>query len=177
VSDSAINTDAAGRVGVSRGLLVHATVLLCLVNMFNALDRGTLAILVEPIKTDLGLSDTQLGLLTGFAFSLTYALFGIPLARLADTRSRVKLLSLCLAVWSVATATAGFAQNFIQLALTRVVVGIGEAAGSPASVSMMGEYYTPESRSRGMSLFMLGGVTGDALGLGLVGVIADHFYA
>ena len=143
--------------------------------MFNALDRGALAILVEPIKTDLGLSDTQLGLLTGFAFSLTYALFGIPLARLADTRSRVKLLSACLAVWSIATAIAGFAQNFIQLALTRVVVGIGEAGGSPASVSMMGEYYKPESRSRGMSLFMLGGVTGGALGLGLVGVIADHY--
>ena len=106
--------------------------------MFNALDRGALAILVEPIKTDLGLSDTQLGLLTGFAFSLTYALFGIPLARLADTRSRVKLLSLCLAVWSIATAIAGLAQNFIQLALTRVVVGIGEAGGSPASVSLMG---------------------------------------
>ena len=143
--------------------------------MFNALDRGALAILVEPIKTDLGLSDTQLGLLTGFAFSLTYALFGIPLARLADTRSRVKLLSVCLAVWSIATAIAGFAQNFIQLALTRVVVGIGEAGGSPASASMMGEYYKPESRSRGMSLFMLGGVTGGALGLGLVGVIADHY--
>jgi MFS family permease len=175
VDDSATSTAPASRVGVSRGQLVHATVLLCLVNMFNALDRGALAILVEPIKTDLGLSDTQLGLLTGFAFSLTYALFGIPLARLADTRSRVKLLSACLAVWSIATAIAGFAQNFIQLALTRVVVGIGEAGGSPASVSMMGEYYKPESRSRGMSLFMLGGVTGGALGLGLVGVIADHY--
>ena len=175
MDDSATSTAPASRVGVSRGQLVHATVLLCLVNMFNALDRGALAILVEPIKTDLGLSDTQLGLLTGFAFSLTYALFGIPLARLADTRSRVKLLSVCLAVWSIATAIAGFAQNFIQLALTRVVVGIGEAGGSPASVSMMGEYYKPESRSRGMSLFMLGGVTGGALGLGLVGVIADHY--
>ena len=175
MDDSATSTAATSRAGVSRGQVIHATLLLCLVNMFNALDRGALAILVEPIKTDLGLSDTQLGLLTGFAFSLTYALFGIPLARLADTRSRVKLLSLCLAVWSVATAIAGFAQNFIQLALTRVVVGIGEAGGSPASVSLMGEYYTPESRSRGMNLFMLGGVTGAALGMGLVGVIADHY--
>lgn len=175
MDDSAISTDAASRVGVSRGLLIHATVLLCLVNMFNALDRAALSILVEPIKADLGLSDTQLGLLTGFAFSLTYALFGIPLARLADTRSRVKLLAVCLVVWSVATAIAGLAQNFIQLALTRVVVGIGEAGGSPASVSMMGEYYTPENRSRGMNLFMLGGVAGASLGLGVVGVIADHY--
>ncbi|MDC1328763.1 MFS transporter [Pseudomonadales bacterium] len=174
MDDSATST-AASRAGVSRGQVIHATLLLCLVNMFNALDRGALAILVEPIKTDLGLSDTQLGLLTGFAFSLTYALFGIPLARLADTRSRVKLLSVCLAVWSVATAIAGFAQNFIQLALTRVVVGIGEAGGSPASVSLMGDYYTPENRSRGMNLFMLGGVAGGSLGLGLVGVIADQY--
>ncbi|MBV04956.1 MAG: hypothetical protein CL474_03075, partial [Acidobacteria bacterium] len=82
MDDSAINTDAVSRAGVSRGQVIHATVLLSLVNMFNALDRGALAILVQPIKTDFGLSDTQLGLLTGFAFSLTYALFGIPLARL-----------------------------------------------------------------------------------------------
>jgi MFS family permease len=175
VNDSTISTAVASQAVVSRGQVVHATVLLCLVNMFNALDRAALAILVQPIKTDLGLSDTQLGLLTGFAFSLTYALFGIPLARMADTRSRVKLLSACLAVWSVATAIAGLAQNFIQLALTRVVVGIGEAGGSPASLSMMGEYYTPENRSRGMNLFMLGAAAGGSLGLGLVGVIADHY--
>ncbi len=175
MDDSAINTDAVSRAGVSRGQVIHATVLLSLVNMFNALDRGALAILVQPIKTDFGLSDTQLGLLTGFAFSLTYALFGIPLARLADTRSRVKLLSVCLVVWSAATAIAGLAQNFIQLALTRVVVGIGEAGGSPASLSMMSEYYTPENRSRGMNLFMLGAAVGGSLGLGLVGVIADHY--
>jgi MFS family permease len=172
---AAQSTDADSQPLVSRGLVIHATVLLCLVNMFNALDRGALAILVEPIKTDLGLTDTQLGLLTGFAFSLTYALFGIPLARLADTRSRVKLLSACVAVWSAATAIAGLAQNFIQLALTRVVVGIGEAGGSPASLSMMGEYYTPENRSRGMNLFMLGAAVGGSLGLGLVGVIADYY--
>ena len=108
------STDPAGGAAVSRGVLVHATVLLGFVNLFHALDRAAMSILIEPIKADLGLTDTQLGLLTGFAFSLTYALFGIPLARLADTRSRVKLLAVCLAVWSTATAVAGFAQNFIQ---------------------------------------------------------------
>lgn len=161
--------------GIRRGQVVHATVLLGLVNMFHALDRGALSILVEPIKAELGLSDTQLGVLTGFAFSLTYALFGIPLARLADTRSRVKLLSLCVAVWSGATAIAGLAQNFVQLALTRVVVGIGEAGGSPASLSMIGDYYPPENRSRGTGWFQLGGAAGGSLGLGLVGVIAEHY--
>ena len=167
--------DAAGGDAVSSGVLIHATVLLAFVSLFQALDRAAMSILIEPIKADLGLTDTQLGLLTGFAFSLTYALFGIPLARLADTRSRVKLLAVCLTVWSAATAVAGFAQNFIQLALTRIMVGIGEAGGAPASVSMMGDYYTPENRSRGMSWYQLGGAAGGTLGLALVGVIADHY--
>jgi MFS family permease len=174
-STPAQGTDPASGAAVSRGVLIHATVLLGFVNLFHALDRAAMSILIEPIKADLGLTDTQLGLLTGFAFSLTYALFGIPLARLADTRSRVKLLAVCLAVWSAATAVAGFAQNFIQLALTRIVIGIGEAGGAPASVSMMGDYYTPENRSRGMSWYQLGGAAGGTLGLALVGVIADHY--
>jgi MFS family permease len=156
-------------------VIVHATVLLAFANLFNTLDRAALGILIEPIKADLALSDTQLGVLTGFAFSLTYALVGIPLARLADTRSRIKLLAACLAVWSAATAVAGFAQNFIQLALTRVVVGIGEAGGAPASVSMIGDYYTQENRSRGMSWYQLGGAAGGTIALGLVGIIADQY--
>ena len=160
---TAEEADDASRVSVSRGVLIHATVLLGFVNLFQALDRAALSVLVQPIKLDLGLSDTQLGLLTGFAFSLTYALFGIPLARLADTQSRVKLLAACLAIWSTATAIAGFAQNFVQLALTRVVIGIGEAGGAPASTSMLGDYYTPENRSRGMSWYQLGGAAGGTL--------------
>lgn len=172
---TAEEADDASRVSVSRGVLIHATVLLGFVNLFQALDRAALSVLVQPIKLDLGLSDTQLGLLTGFAFSLTYALFGIPLARLADTQSRVKLLAACLAIWSTATAIAGFAQNFVQLALTRVVIGIGEAGGAPASTSMLGDYYTPENRSRGMSWYQLGGAAGGTLGLALVGVVADHY--
>ena len=174
-SAPALDTVAASGEAVSSGVLIHATVLLGFVNLFHALDRAAMSILIEPIKADLGLTDTQLGLLTGFAFSLTYALFGIPLARLADTRSRVKLLAVCLTVWSAATAVAGFAQNFIQLALTRIMVGIGEAGGAPASVSMMGDYYTPENRSRGMSWYQLGGAAGGTLGLASVGVIADHY--
>jgi len=155
--------------------LIYATVLLGCVNLFHALDRAALSVLIEPIKVELELSDTQLGLLTGFAFSLTYALFGIPLARLADTRNRAKLLSACLAVWSAATALAGLAQSFLQLALTRVMVGIGEAGGGPSSVSMLGDLYSPESRSRGMSWYQLGGAAGGTLGLAMVGVLADHY--
>ncbi len=165
--------ETATQPAVSLPVLVHATVMLGCVNLFHALDRAALSVLIEPIKADLDLSDTQLGVLTGFAFSLTYALFGIPLARLADTRNRVKLLSICLAVWSAATAIAGLAQSFIQLALTRVMVGIGEAGGAPSTVSMIGDFYAPENRSRGMSWYQLGGAAGGTLGLALVGVLAD----
>ena len=174
-TDSNEFVDEANSANLTAGVVIYATVLLAIANLFNTLDRAALGILIEPIKADLALSDTQLGVLTGFAFSLTYALVGIPLARLADTRGRVKLLAACLAVWSVATALAGFTQNFIQLALTRIVVGIGEAGGAPSSVSMLGDYYTQENRSRGMSWYQLGGAAGGTLALGLVGFIADEY--
>jgi MFS family permease len=89
---------------VSGARLYYATGVLALVGLFNYMDRYGISILVEPIKADLNLTDTEMGLLTGFAFSTTYALFGIPLARMADTRNRIKLLSVCLVVWSAATA-------------------------------------------------------------------------
>lgn len=106
---------------------------------------------------------------------MTYACFAIPLARLADTRNRARLLAGCIAVWSVATVLAGTVTSFLQMALTRVVVGIGEAGGNPTSVSMLGDYYTPETRTRGLSFFNLGATTGATLGLALLGVIADQF--
>jgi MFS family permease len=160
---------------VSRGQLIYATTLIGAVSGFNYLDRAGLSIVLEPIKAEFGFTDTQLGLLTGFAFSLTYALFAIPLARLADTGNRVRLLSACIAVWSVATALTGTVTNFLQMALMRVVVGVGEAGGNPASVSMLGDYYPPETRTRGLSFFNLGASVGGTLGLALIGVIADQF--
>ncbi len=160
---------------VSRGELIYATTLIALASGFNFLDRSGLAILIEPIKQEFELTDTQMGILTGFAFSLTYAVFAIPLARLADTRNRVRLLSACIAVWSVATVLAGTVNSFLQMALTRVVVGIGEAGGNPTSVSMLGDYYTPETRTRGLSFFNLGAGAGGTLGLALIGYIADQF--
>ena len=160
---------------VSRGELIYATTLIALVSGFNFLDRSGLAILIEPIKQEFELTDTQIGILTGFAFSLTYAVFAIPLARFADTRNRVRLLSACIAVWSVATVLSGTVNSFLQMALTRVVVGIGEAGGNPTSVSMIGDYYTPETRTRGLSFFNLGAGAGATLGLALIGVIADQF--
>lgn len=153
--------------------LAYATALICGASFFSYLDRAGVSILVEPIKSDLGLSDAQIGLLTGMAFSLTYALFGIPLARLTDTGNRARLLAVCLAVWSIATAMAAAATNFLQLILTRVLVGIGEAGGFPASNSLIGDLYTPEQRTRGMSWMQMSIAAGSWLGLIAIGFVAE----
>lgn len=158
----------------SRGRVAYATSLLALVSFFNYLDRYGMSILVEPIKADLNLSDTEIGVLTGFAFTATYGLFGLPLARWADQHSRVRLLALCLTVWSAATAIMSFVTSFAQMALARVIVGIGEAGGTPASHSLIGDYYPAETRARGLSMFQFGGVVGGTLGIGLVGYVADQ---
>ena len=153
----------------------YSTALICGASFFSYLDRAGLSILVEPIKADLALSDAQIGLLTGIAFSLTYALFGIPLARLTDTGNRTRLLAICLAIWSVATALAGTAANFLQLVLTRVFVGIGEAGGFPASNSLIGDLYAPEQRTRGMSWMQVSIAAGSWLGLIAVGLVAEAY--
>ncbi|MEI8646788.1 MFS transporter [Paraglaciecola sp. Hal342] len=105
--------------------------ILTLVYIFNFVDRQILVILQEPIKAELGLSDTQLGLLTGFAFALFYVVVGIPIARWADVGNRRNIVSLALLVWSGMTAVSGLAQNYTQLLLARIGVGIGEAGASP----------------------------------------------
>jgi len=107
---------------------------LLLVYVFNFIDRQILAILAEPIKRDLGLSDTQIGALSGVAFGILYATLGIPIARLADRYSRVNIIAICLLLWSAMTALCGLAQNYWQLLLARVGVGIGEAGGSPPPI-------------------------------------------
>src|SRR5690606_10408731 len=107
--------------------------LLTLVMIFNLLDRQIIFILAENIKLDLCLTDTQLGLLGGVTFSLIYALAALPLARLADRASKKKVLAGCIALWSLMTAIGGLAQSFIQLALTRCGVALGEAGAHPAA--------------------------------------------
>ena len=114
---------------------------------FNFIDRQILGILVEPIKRDLGVSDTAMGLLTGLAFAVFYTFMGIPIARIADRTNRRNLIAAALAVWSLFTALQGFAQNFIQLLLFRIGVGVGEAGCSPPSHSMLADYY-PARASR-----------------------------
>ena len=115
----------------------YALVLLVVVYILNFIDRQVLTILLEPIKEDLDLSDTQLGFLTGIAFALLYSTLGIPLARWADRRTRRNLIAVSIFVWSVMTALQGLAKGFGTLALTRVGVGIGEAGCSPPAHSIL----------------------------------------
>ncbi len=110
---------------------VTALSLLFLVSFFNYMDRYMLAVLLPAIKADLQLSDTEIGFITGLAFTLFYATMGIPIARLADRYSRKNIIAIALSVWSAMTALCGVAQNFVQLAVARVLVGVGEAGASP----------------------------------------------
>jgi predicted MFS family arabinose efflux permease len=128
----------------------------------NYLDRYVLAILVEPIKAELRLSDTQIGLLTGAAFAILYSTLALPIARLAERKSRVTIVAIAIAVWSVATLTCGFATGFLTLLLARVLVGCGEAGAMPASLSLLSDIFPAKNRGRAMAVFGLGGAVGSA---------------
>ncbi len=142
----------------SKGSLYRTYVLLLLtaVYTFNFIDRQIIAILSPAIKVDLGLADWQLGVLKGFAFAVLYTTLGIPIARLADRTNRVNIISIALALWSGFTALSGVCQNFVQLALARVGVGIGEAGGSPPAHSLISDYYPKEKRAGALGIYAMG---------------------
>lgn len=145
------------------------------VYIFNFIDRQILVILQESIKSDLDLSDTQLGLLTGFAFALFYVTLGLPVARLADKRSRRNIITVALTIWSAMTALSGLAANFWQLLLARIGVGIGEAGGSPPAHSMISDYYPKEKRATALSIYSMGIYIGILLGYLLGGWLDEYF--
>ena len=151
--------------------------ILLIVYIFNFLDRQIVNILAEPIKADLGLSDTQLGLLAGPAFAVFYALLGIPIARYADKdgTNRVRLIALALTIWSAMTAVCGLAQNFVQLLFARIGVGVGEAGCTPSAHSLIADSVTPEKPSSAIAFYGLGVPIGSLLGL-IIGGIANDLY-
>ncbi|HLF31890.1 MAG TPA: MFS transporter [Xanthomonadales bacterium] len=153
----------------------RAYVLLILVTVytFNFIDRQIVGILAVPIKADLGLSDTQLGMMGGLAFALFYTGLGIPVAMLADRYSRTWIMTGALAVWSVMTAACGLAQNFWQLFAARLGVGVGEAGGVAPAYSLIADYFPPHQRARALSIYSFGIPIGSALGIVLGGVIAS----
>lgn len=152
-----------------------ALAMLTAVYALNFIDRQILVILQEPIKAEMGLSDAQLGLLSGFAFAVVYVTAGIPIAYWADRGNRRNVVSLAVAVWSGMTALSGLAQNFGQLLLARVGVGLGEAGGSPPAHSMISDYFPLEQRATALSIYSSGIYAGILLGFLFGGIIADSF--
>ncbi|HET6565913.1 MAG TPA: MFS transporter [Xanthomonadales bacterium] len=149
--------------------------ILTLVYAFNFIDRQLLVILQEPIQAELGLSDTQLGLLTGFAFAVFYVVCGIPIARWADKGVRRSIIALALAVWSLMTAVSGLAQNYTHLLLARIGVGVGEAGGSPPAHSMISDIFDRKHRATALSIYSVGIYIGILAGFMLGGWITEFF--
>ena len=149
--------------------------ILVVVYVFNFIDRQILSILLEPIKLDLALSDTQLGFLSGIAFAIFYATLGMPIARIADRTSRTGVITVCLTLWSLMTALCGLATNFVQMLLGRIGVAVGEAGGSPPAHSLLSDYFPPESRATALSIYSLGIPIGTMFGLLIGGWINEFF--
>ncbi|MEM8987007.1 MAG: MFS transporter [Pseudomonadota bacterium] len=141
---------------VSGAYRKYVLYILLVVYTFNFIDRQIFAILAPAIQADLGLNDTQLGLLMGFTFALFYSVLGIPIARVADKHNRVAIISVSLALWSGMTALCGLAQNFIQLAAARVGVGVGEAGCSPPAHSIISDYFPKEERASALAVYSSG---------------------
>ena len=148
--------------------------MLVLVYTFNFIDRQIVGILAVPIKADLGLTDTQLGLMGGLAFALFYTALGIPIAMLADRSNRTTIMTVALVLWSAMTAVCGFAQNFWQLFLARLGVGVGEAGGVAPAYSIVADYFPPHQRARALGVYSFGVPIGSALGIVFGGFIAHH---
>jgi MFS family permease len=134
----------------------YVLAVLTIVYSFNFIDRQLLVILQESIKEEMGLSDSQLGLLSGFSFAIFYVFCGIPLAKLADSWVRRDILAISITVWSGMTALSGFAQNFIHLLFARVGVAVGEAGGSPPAHAMISDIFSEERRATALAVYSMG---------------------
>ena len=148
--------------------------MLTIVAALNYFDRQLIVILQEPIKEDLKLSDTQLGLMSGLAFALFYCLVGIPIARFADRNNRRNIVGISLAVWSFMTAITGYVANFFQMLLARVGVGIGEAGGAPSSQAIISDYFPKEKRATAFSIYATSVYIGLFLGFSMGGYLENE---
>jgi MFS family permease len=160
---AATTPEASGRV----------LAILLLAYIFNFIDRQILSILQIPIKAELGLTDSQIGLMGGLAFALLYSGLGVPIAWLADRKDRVKIIGVSLGVWSAFTALCGTAQGFWQLFLFRMGVGVGEAGGVAPAYALISDSFPPERRARAMAIFSLGIPIGSGLGVFFGGWLAS----
>jgi MFS family permease len=173
VEDSAAPS-AKARIGAYAW---YALFVLVLVYIVNFIDRQIISILAQDIKRDLALDDAQIGFLYGTAFAVFYALFGIPLGRLADSWYRGRLIAIGLGMWSSMTVLSGFASNFTMLAAARIGVGIGEASASPAAYSMISDRFPKEKRATALSIYSSGLYIGGALSLPIGGFVISRWTA
>ena len=169
------STTMAANPYASRRASWYALVLLTVVYSFNFIDRQLLAILQEAIKAELALSDSQLGLLTGFAFAIFYVTAGIPIARWADRGNRRNIVALSLFIWSFMTAISGFVHSYAQLLLARIGVGVGEAGGSPPSHSIISDIFPPHRRATAIGFYSMGVSIGILFGF-LAGGWLNEFF-
>jgi predicted MFS family arabinose efflux permease len=152
-----------------------ALAMLCFVYVLNFLDRQLLSILAKPIQDDLGVTDGQLGLISGLYFALFYCVLAIPVGWLADRTNRVRVLSIACALWSAATVACGVASNYGQLAVARMSVGVGEAGGVPPSYAIVSDYFPPGTRGTALGIFNLGPAFGQAMGVAFGASIAAAY--
>ena len=166
---------AAPMLGGAGGPATWALVVLTLISVCNWVDRTVISILLDPIKKEFGASDTMMGLLTGFSFTLFYAVAAIPIARIADRRSRRNLLAIMLVLWSGMTLLGGLVRSFGQLLAARAGVAVSESAGSPTSQSMIVDYFPLERRPMALSVYTSSVYVGTTLSAVTGGMLAHRF--
>lgn len=170
-----ITTNAAQKAHERKGWI--AVFILMLAYVCSFVDRYIVNLLVEPMKADMGLNDTQVSLLLGASFALFYSILGIPLGRLADVYSRKKLVAIGIGLWSLMTAICGLTKNYVQLFLARMGVGVGEAALSPAAYSIISDYFPKEKLATAIAVYSLGIYLGSGLAYAGGGYLIDQLIA
>lgn len=173
-SENPVTPEGPAGLKITSGYGLWVLLLLLAINAVNFIDRTIVNILSQPIKADLHLADWQIGLMGGLTFAIFYATLGLPIARLAERRSRVNIISAAIGIWSLMTALCGLTQNYVQLLLCRVGVGVGEAGCSPPAHSLLSDYFPPERRATALSIFSFGVPLGSLLGAVFGGWAAEH---
>lgn len=148
--------------------------IITLIYSCHFLDRAVVSLVAEPLRKAFALTDSQLGLLTGLAFGVTFALAGLPMGWLADRVNRRKMLGWVVLLWSSATTAAGFANSFAALLLCRMGVGAAESGGAPTAMSLISDYFPPQERVTAMGIYYLGNTIGGLMCIGIAAYVVEH---
>jgi MFS family permease len=163
----------SGRGGITPVMAWVTVATLFVAQIVSTIDRGMLALVIDPVRRDLSISEMQIALLQGFAFSIFYVTVGLPLGAVADAVNRRRLLIAGIIVWSIATVAGGFAQGFGSMFASRLFIGVGEAVLGPCAVTMISDLFPPHRRGRPMALYVFGSMIAYGLGSLISGVILD----